>query len=107
MYHPQMPKQNGVAERLNQILVESAHSVLVDANEFCTEAVSTAVYSSSHCPTKAENGITPFEEWHCVKLKVKRHIRVDAHVHVPKSKRSKFDLNTSKVDSVRLRLTKG
>lgn len=42
-----MLEQNGVAERLNRTLVESACSMLLDANltkYYLAEAVSTAVY---------------------------------------------------------------
>lgn len=54
-------------------------------HEFWAEGVSTAVYLSSHCPTKAVNGMTLFQAWYHVKLKVK-HLWINAHVHVPKNK---------------------
>ena len=44
---PKTPQQNGVAERLNRTLVESARSMLLDANLsklYWAEAVSMAVY---------------------------------------------------------------
>ena len=44
---PKTLEQNGVAERLNRTLVESARSMLLDANRsksFWAEAVSTTVY---------------------------------------------------------------
>ena len=50
---PKTSEQNGVTERLNRTLVESAHSMLLDArlkHEFRAEAVSTAVYIRNRCP---------------------------------------------------------
>ncbi len=64
---PKTPEQNGVAERLNRTLVESARSMLLDANlskSYWAEAISTAVYIRNRCPTKAVLRMTPFEAWH-------------------------------------------
>ena len=63
---PKTPEQNGVAERFNRTLVESARSMLLDGNlqkSYWVEAVSTAVYliSKNRCPTKA------VKERHCMK----------------------------------------
>ena len=61
---PKAPEQNGVAERLNQTLVEAVRSMLVDANlphKFWAEALSTAVYLKNRSPTKAVKDMTPFE----------------------------------------------
>ena len=44
---PNNPEQNGVAERMNRTLVETARSMLVNSNlpcSFCAEALSTATY---------------------------------------------------------------
>lgn len=86
---PKTPEQNGVAERLNRTLDESSRSMLLDAKlsqKFWAEAVSTVVYLKNRCPTKAIEGMTPYEAWHGEKPKVD-HLRVfgcDAYAHIPK-----------------------
>ncbi len=98
---PKTPQQNGVAERLNRTLVESARSMLLDANlskQYWAEAVSMAVYLRNRCPTKAVEGKTPYEAWYGQKPKVD-HLRVfgcDAFAHIPKDERGKFDTKTRK-----------
>ena len=95
---PKTPEQNGVAERLNRTLVESARSMLLDANLYWAEAVSTAVYLKNRCPTKAVQGMTPYEAWHGEKPRVD-HFRVfgcDAYAHIPKDERGKFDTKARK-----------
>ena len=75
---PKIPEQNGVAERLNRTLVETAHSMLLDAKllkKYWGEAVRTAVYLKNRCPTKCLKGMTPYEAWVGVKPEVK-HLRV-------------------------------
>ena len=75
--------------------------MLLDAklsNNFWAEAISTAVYLLYRCPTKAVNGMTPYEAWHGYEPKVK-HLRVfgcDAYAHVPKDERSKFNSKATK-----------
>ncbi len=52
---PKTPEQNGVSERLNRTLVESATSMLLDANLskcYWAEAIATATYLKNRCPTK-------------------------------------------------------
>ena len=64
---PKMPEQNGVAERLNRTLVESARCMLLDAKfskHYWAEAVSTPVYLKNCCPTKSVQGKTPYKAWH-------------------------------------------
>ena len=63
---PKTPEQNGVAERANRTLVEMVRSTLVDSKlppKFWAEALSTAVYLQNRSPTKAVEGMTPFEAW--------------------------------------------
>ena len=63
---PKTPQQNGVAECMNRTLVEMARSMLIGANmpqRFWAEAVSTAAYLQNRSPTKAIQGITPYEAW--------------------------------------------
>ena len=62
---PHSPQQNGVAERLNRILMESARAMLSHANlpkKLWAEAVATAAYIRNHTITSV-NGeqLTPFE----------------------------------------------
>ena len=61
---PYNPAQNGVAERMNRTVVESARSMLSHSNvpdEFWAEAVNTTVYLRNRSPTTALDGITPYE----------------------------------------------
>ena len=47
--------------------------MLLDANlpkHYCAEALSNAVYLKNCCPTKAVEGMTPFEVWYCKKKQV-------------------------------------
>ena len=97
---PKTPQQNGVAERLNRTLVETARSMLLDAKlpkQFWAEAISTAVYLKNRSPSKALN-MTPYEVWHGRKSKV-NHFRVfgsDAYAHISRDERAKFDSKTRK-----------
>ena len=64
--NPYTPEQNGVSERLNRTLVESARSMLIHAKmplKFWAEAVNTAVYLHNWSPTSALKEKTPFESW--------------------------------------------
>ena len=98
IHHPQDTWTKWFCWKINQTLVESAHLMLLDAkvsHNFWAEAISTAVYLWNRCPTKAVNGMTPYEAWHGCKPKGK-HLRVfccNAYAHVPKDERSKLDSN--------------
>ena len=95
---PKTPQQNTAAERLNRTLVESSRIMLLDAtlpHKFWAEA---AVYLRNRCPTKAVEGMTPYEAWHGEKPKVE-HLRVfgcAAYAHIPKDERGKFDSKARK-----------
>ena len=67
-------------------------------HRFWAEALSTAVYLRSQSPTKALEGITPFEAWHGSKPDVSalRIFGCCAYAHVPKTERRKLDLKTRK-----------
>ena len=57
---PKRPEQNGMAERFIRTLVESARSMLLDANltkYYCAEAVSNRKIG-------ALQRMTPYEAWH-------------------------------------------
>ena len=62
------PQQNGVAERLNRILVEAARSMLNHAGltySFWTEAIATTTYLRNRMVTTArKSGKTPYQLWH-------------------------------------------
>ena len=98
---PQTPKQNGVAERLNRTLVETASSMLLHAKlpkSYWGEAVNTAMDLKNRSPSRSLKGVTPYEAWFGVKPQVK-HLRVfgcDAFAHVLRDERGKFDSKTRK-----------
>ena len=61
---PKTSEQNGVAERLNRILVETVRSILIDSklpHKFWAETLSTATYLRNRSPTKVIEGMTPHE----------------------------------------------
>ncbi len=74
---PHSPQQNGVAERTNRILCESAVSMMEHAGvdrSFWAEAVSTACYLSNRLPTTMTK-VTPYERWYRRKPNVE-HLKV-------------------------------
>lgn len=63
---PHTPEQNGVAERKNRTLVESARCMLIESglpSSFWAEAIATANHVENRCPTKGISEGTPFEKW--------------------------------------------
>jgi len=62
------PQQNGIAERMNQTLMESARSIMAHGhlpNYFWAEAVATASYlRNCSATTVHEDGKTPYEKWY-------------------------------------------
>ena len=98
---PKTPQQNGVAERLNRTLVESARTMLIQAKlprKFWVEALNTTVYLHNRSRTRAVDSATPSEAWTGVKPDVK-HLRsfgCTAYAHIPKDERKKFDSNSRK-----------
>lgn len=98
---PYTPQQNGVAERANRTLLELARSMLFHAklpDVFWAEAVATATYIRNRSPTSCFEGETPYERWYKCKPDV-GHMKVfgcTAYVHVPKEKRLKLDVKSSK-----------
>ena len=93
---PYTPQQNGVAERANRTIMESARSMLYHSNlplAFWAEAVSTAVYLKNRSPTSSLKDMTPYECWYNRKPDVS-NIRVfgcKTYVHIPDQKRGKLD----------------
>lgn len=82
------PEQNGVSERKNRTVMETARAMLMEKglpNTFWAEAVSTAVYLLNRCPTKAVHDKTPVEAWSGRKPSAK-HLRVFGcicYTHIP------------------------
>ncbi len=93
---PYTPQQNGVAERVNRTILESARSMLHSSSlplELWAEAANCAVYILNRVATKAVEGKTPYEVWRGVKPNVS-HIREFGsivYVHIRKEKRDKFE----------------
>lgn len=94
--NPRTPEQNGVAERKNRSLMESARSMLHGqsmAKTFWGTAINTACYIQNRCPTNALVGMTPHEAWTSVKPDLS-HLRIygcEAYVHVDNERRKKLD----------------
>ena len=93
---PYTPEQNGVSERLNRTLIESARSMLYHAKmplKFWAESVNTAVYLHNRSPTSALKDKTPFESWFGKKPNVS-NLKVFGSVcfvHTPDHLRKKLD----------------
>ena len=108
---PHSPQQNGVAERMNRTLVESARSMIAHAalsDIFWAEAVSTATYVRNrlHATVLKENK-TPYQRWYGRKADV-GHLSVFgcmAYAHVPDSERRKLDKKSKKMRFVGYSLT--
>ena len=100
---PHSPQQNGVAERLNQTLMDSARSMLAHAGLpdcYWAEAVATAAYLRNRTPTTAfKESSTPYERWYGKKPNLK-HLKVfgcTAYAHIPDSQRQKLDKKAEKL----------
>lgn len=90
---PYSPAQNGVAERMNRTILDAARSMLHASGlpmSYWVYAVQTAVYVRNRCPTKALDGITPYQAWRGEKPNLS-HLRVfgcRAHMHLGDNKRN-------------------
>lgn len=100
---PYSPQQNGVSERMNRTLMESARSMMAHAGlppTYWAEAINTAVYIRNHVPTTAlKNGKTPYEQWYERKPNVS-HFKVFGclvYSHVPNIQRQKLDKKAQKL----------
>ena len=100
---PYSPQQNGVAERMNRTIVESARCMIKHAglpNSYWAEAIATAVYIRNRVTTSAlKMKTTPYERWYERKPDLK-HLRVFgciAYAHIPDEKRQKLDKKAEKL----------
>jgi hypothetical protein len=91
------PQENGVAERMNRTLVESARAMLNDAGlpkKYWGDAILHTAHILNRVPTRAlKENLTPHEVFTGNKPSV-AHIRVfgcKAYVHVPDERRRKLD----------------
>ena len=90
------PQGNGVAERANYTVVSMARTMLNESDlsiRYWGEAANTAVYLKNISPTKALEGMTPYEAWYG-KKPVVSHLRTfgsRAFSIVPKVRRGKWD----------------
>ena len=108
---PHSPQQNGVSERMNRTLVESARSMIAHAglsNIFWAEAISAAAYVRNRLPTTTlKERETPYERWYGRKPDV-NHFRVFgcmAYAHVPDCERRKLDTKSKRMRFVGYSLT--
>ena len=64
---PYTPQHNGVAERKIQSIVNAARCMLIESGlpmRFWSEAMRYATIIENRAPTKAVDGVTPYEAWH-------------------------------------------
>jgi transposase InsO family protein len=64
---PYSPRQNSVVERRNQMVVNTARSILRACRmpgHFWGEAVHIAIFLLNQVPTSALNGLTPYHAWY-------------------------------------------
>ncbi|UYV73291.1 hypothetical protein LAZ67_10002537 [Cordylochernes scorpioides] len=102
---PYTPEQNGIAERDNRTIVESARCLLHGRKmplELWAEAVNTAVYLLNRCTTKVLGNSTPYEIWYKRKPSI-LHLKTfgcNAYVHIPKDNRKKLDKKTNTSENI-------
>ncbi|UYV74280.1 hypothetical protein LAZ67_11002829 [Cordylochernes scorpioides] len=95
------PQSNGVAERINRPLVETARTLLIDSMlpmPFWAEAGATAAYVKNCTPHKSLRHATPMEKWKGRKPSI-RHLRIfGCLVYWPtnKRRRNKFSPKSQK-----------
>jgi hypothetical protein len=98
---PGTPQHNGIAERANRTLFESARSMLSHSKlpkEFWGDAVLNAIYIRNRCLTTSDKKKSPYELWTGNKPDI-GHIRVfgcDAYMHIKDTDRTKLDFKSVK-----------
>lgn len=99
---PYTPEQNGVVERENRTIGESARTMLIASGlskSLWPEAMRTAVYMLNRTTNKKNTKQTPYELWFGEKPYL-GHIKVfgtTGFVHIPKNGRKKWDAKAKKV----------
>jgi hypothetical protein len=99
---PNTPQQNGVAERLNRTLLDSARSMLSRSglpHKFWAEAVYNAKYIQNRVPTARLVGMVPYTVFWEKKPTIS-HVRTfgcDAYVKIPSNQRKKLDPKAEKL----------
>ena len=100
---PYSPEQNGVAERMNRTLMETARSMISHAglpDYYWAEAVATAAYLRNRVSTSAfHEKATPYERWYGRKPDLS-HLKVFgcmAYAHIPDVKRTKLEKKAQKL----------
>jgi hypothetical protein len=97
---PQTPQQNGVAERKNRHILETARALLLGAHvptQHWSDAVSTAVHLINRLPSKILNFQTPLQSLSALVslptalMLPPRIFGCVAYVHLPKNQRTKLD----------------
>jgi hypothetical protein len=97
---PYNPEQNGVSERANRTVVESARSLIHMKKlplELWAEAINCAVYTLNRVMSRTIS-TTPYEAWFKTKPNV-GHFKVfgsEAYVHIPECNRKKLDPKSEK-----------
>lgn len=102
---PHVKQGNGIAERENRILCDTARSLLYNADlsrserlRLWGEAIATSAYLRNRVPNKRTNGKTPYELWFGCKPDVS-HIHVfgsPAFVKIPETARKQMDPKSKK-----------
>lgn len=97
---PYSPEQNGVSERKNRTLMESARCMLLDAglpHKYWGEAVMTANYIINRLPTSS-NESTPYELWTGNKPNLNEFVVFGSPCYtlLPKGRISKLEKRTTK-----------
>jgi hypothetical protein len=98
---PYTPQQNGVAERMNMMLMEKSRCMLSGVGlgkELWGEAVGIVCYLVNRSPSSTLDDKTPQEVWTSNKTSL-THLKLfgcDAYVHVPKENKSKLDKKAEK-----------
>jgi len=92
---PYTPELNGVAERANRTVLESANAMLKHAglpDEYWSYAVRHAVFLKNVVPTNAVKGVVPYEAWFGRKpnVSVLKVFGCPAYVHIAKQMRNKL-----------------
>ena len=98
---PKTPEQNGVAERLNRVLIEKVRSMLVQSRlpqRFWAEALNTAVHVHNLSPSRVLSDKTPRELFTGRKPNVSylKSFGCTAFAHIPKDERKKLDPKSKK-----------